>query len=311
MKYAAKLILAAFAAVAAMPAMAHNGEMHCSHCKEWNVAQKPFKIYGNTWYVGTAELSALLVTSPEGHILLDGALPQSAPLIEANIKALGFRMEDVKLILNSHAHFDHAGGIARLARASGATVVASAHGAKVLEDGDIGKDDPQYDPTFDSRIEKIAAVRSVADGATVRVGTLALTAHLTPGHTPGSTTWTWNACENQRCLDIVYADSLNAAAEGSFRFSDDERWLAFTENGESAQVLDLVALRPVWSQQGSKVFEPEFAAARVQSAGEGAVPGQSCGSYFRSTGKVRLQKFSGAKASQAGGAQQPHYRVLL
>ena len=221
LKIAVKLMVAAIAALAAAgSAMADEGEFHCTHCKEWNVPHKPFKIYGNTYYVGTAELSALLVTGPKGHILLDGNLPQSAPLIEANIKQLGFRMRDVKLILNSHAHYDHAGGIARLQRASGATVVASVHGAKVLEDGMIGKDDPQYDPADDQRIDKVPSVRTVLDGEVVRMGELALTAHLTPGHTPGSTTWSWTSCEKKRCLDVVYADSLNALSTDGFRFSD-------------------------------------------------------------------------------------------
>lgn len=220
MAIAGKLLVAAMSFAMTGAVSAHNGEIHCSNCKEWNVPHKPFNIYGNTWYVGTAELSALLVTSPEGHILLDGDLPQSAPLIEANIKALGFLMQDVKLILNSHAHFDHAGGIARLQRATGATVVASAHGAKVLEDGTVGEDDPQYDPKLIRRIEKITSVRPVTDGEVVRIGKLALTAHLTPGHTPGATTWSWASCENQRCLDVVYADSLNPVSADGFRFSD-------------------------------------------------------------------------------------------
>ena len=84
----------------------------CDGCAEWNEPQRPFRIHGNTWYVGTRGLSAILVTSPQGHVLLDGALPESAPLIAAGIRGLGFRLEDVKLILNSHAHYDHAGGTA-------------------------------------------------------------------------------------------------------------------------------------------------------------------------------------------------------
>jgi metallo-beta-lactamase class B len=218
MALAGKLVTAAMAFALAGTASAHDGEFHCTNCKAWNVAQRPFNIYGNTYYVGTQELSALLVTSPQGHILLDGALPQSAPLIAANIKALGFRIEDVKLILNSHAHFDHAGGIAALQRASGATVVASAHGAKVLEDGVIGKDDAQYNPAEDPRVEKVAAVKVVADGDVVKVGSLAVTARMTPGHTLGSTTWTWQSCENKRCLDVVYADSLSAVSADGYKF---------------------------------------------------------------------------------------------
>ena len=194
-------------------------EFQCSNCTAWNQPQKPFKIYGNTYYVGTAELSALLVTGPKGHVLLDGALPQSAPLIEASIRQLGFRMRDVKLILNSHEHFDHAGGMAALQRASGATVAASAAGAKVLRDGVIGKDDPQYDPAEDPRVDSVAFVTEVADGEVLTVGTTAMKAHMTPAHSPGGTTWTWTSCEKGRCLDMVYADSLTAVSADGYRFT--------------------------------------------------------------------------------------------
>ena len=195
----------------------------CDSCEAWNRPQKPFKIYGNTWYVGTRELSALLITGPEGHILLDGALPQSAAQIQRNIVALGFRIEDVKLIANSHAHADHAGGIRALQRASGAQVLASASGAQVLQTGVVSLDDPQYEPGNKWPVPKLAAVRVVADGETARVGTLALTAHMTPGHTPGSTTYAWKSCEGKRCLDVVYADSLNPVSSDNFHFTSDER----------------------------------------------------------------------------------------
>nr|AIA15706.1 L1_beta_lactamase [uncultured bacterium] len=191
----------------------------CSSCEEWNQPAKPFNIYGNAYYVGTAGLSAILVTGPEGHVLLDGALPQSAPLIQKNIEALGFKMKDVKLILNSHAHFDHAGGIAALQKASGATVAHSPHGAQVLRDGTPGLDDPQYDPKERFTIPKVAQVKEVADGDTLAVGPLRFTVHYTPGHTPGGTTWTWQSCEAGRCLDMVYADSLTAISTDGFYYT--------------------------------------------------------------------------------------------
>ncbi|SHH61450.1 subclass B3 metallo-beta-lactamase [Massilia sp. CF038] len=217
--WAAALTLACQGGQAA-PADQPITEFNCSSCKEWNAPQKPFNIYGNTWYVGTAELSALLITSPKGHILLDGALPQSAPLIEKNIKALGFKLKDVKLIVNSHEHFDHAGGIAALQRRSGAIVAASAIGARVLQAGVIGKDDLQYQPDQDPRIDKVPKVQVVGEGETLAVGGLALTAHMTPGHAPGGTTWTWTSCEHGRCLDMVYADSLTPVSADSFRFTE-------------------------------------------------------------------------------------------
>jgi metallo-beta-lactamase class B len=210
-----------FACLLSSPVFAADTVDHvnCGACVAWNKAQKPFNVVGNTWYVGTAELSALLVTSPKGHILLDGALPQSAPLIAENIKALGFKLDDVKLILNSHAHWDHAGGIAALQKLTGAAVAASKHGAQVLRDGTIGRDDPQYDAKDPVKITKVSQVRDVADGETVRVGDLAIKAVLTPGHTPGSTAWTWKSCADGKCYDVVYADSLTAVSLGDFKFT--------------------------------------------------------------------------------------------
>jgi metallo-beta-lactamase class B len=210
----------------ALPALAAepNGDadashMHCDNCDAWNGAQAPFKVHGNTWYVGTAGLSAVLVTGPEGHVLIDGALPQSAAQVQANIEALGFRIADVKFIVNSHEHFDHAGGIAALQRASGAVVAASAAGARVLREGTPGSDDPQFDPASRPRIPKVEAVREIADGDTLRVGPLALTVHATPGHTPGATSWSWTSCEADDCRAVVYADSLNPVSAEGFRFT--------------------------------------------------------------------------------------------
>lgn len=196
-------------------------EVHCGSCAEWNKPQAPFNVYGNTWYVGTAGLSALLVTSPQGHILLDGALPQSATQIRKNIESLGFRIEDVKLILNSHAHWDHAGGIPALQKASGAQVAASPSSARALEAGTNVEDDPQFDKQDPVVIAKLAHVRVIHDGETVSVGPLRLTAHLTPGHTPGATAWTWRSCEQDQCRDIVYADSLTPVSGDDFHFTGD------------------------------------------------------------------------------------------
>ena len=180
----------------------------CEACPAWNADREPFRIFGNTYYVGTERLSSILITSERGHILLDGGLPQSAELIDRHIRRLGFRTEDVKLIVNSHAQFDRAGGIHALQHASGATVAASASGARALKQGE---------PEFPA----VSKVHVVKDGETLHAGTLSVTAHLTPGHTPGSTTWTWRSCEESRCLDIVYADSLTATTASGVTYSGD------------------------------------------------------------------------------------------
>jgi metallo-beta-lactamase class B len=183
----------------------------------WTTAQPPLQIFGNVYYVGARGASAILITSPDGHILLDGPMQENLQMVVSNIAALGFRIEDVKLILNSHAHFDHAGAIAGLQRLSGATVAARAWSAKVLKAGASGPDDPQYGVLPEMPV--VRAVQTIAAGETLRVGTLALTAHATAGHTPGGTSWTWRSCQGGRCLDMVYADSLGAASSDAFLFT--------------------------------------------------------------------------------------------
>jgi metallo-beta-lactamase class B len=187
----------------------------------WNVPQAPFRIFGNTYYVGTAGLSAILIVSDGGHIVIDGALPQSAPLIEANIRTLGFQPRDVRLLLNSHEHFDHAGGLAALQRATGARVAASPAAARAVRQGHPTPEDPQYQSGLKARYAPVQNVETVEDGAALRVGALSITPHFTPGHTPGATTWSWRSCEDTRCVDIVYADSLTPVADDGFRFSGD------------------------------------------------------------------------------------------
>lgn len=192
---------------------------NCTSCAEWNQPQAPFVLYGKSWYVGTRGLSSVLIDSGKGLVLLDGALPESAPLIAANIERLGFRLDQIKYITVSHAHYDHVGGIAALARASGATVIASARSAKALAAGVPPKDDPQAN--FGDKANsfpKVKNVRRIADGDAIRLGTLVLTAHYTPGHTPGATTWSWQDCVNGQCLNLVYADSLSVVSDRVYRF---------------------------------------------------------------------------------------------
>ncbi len=189
----------------------------CPSCATWNAPAPAIRLSGNTYFVGTRGLSAILVTSSQGHVLLDGALPESAESIMAKFRALGFRVEDIKLILNSHAHFDHAGGIAALQRASGAEAAASAPSASVLRRGRSGPDDPQYG--IGLPFPPVDRVRVIADGDTLRVGALEMIAHLTPGHTPGGTSWTWRSCEAAACLDFVYADSQTPVSADDFYFT--------------------------------------------------------------------------------------------
>ena len=213
-------LIALLTVVQAPPPFSPDPPKKCLDCDAWNAPREPFKIFGNTYYVGAGGVSAVLIASPGGLIVLDGGLPQTATSIDAAIRKLGFRTQDIRLIVNSHAHYDHAGGIAALQRASGAEVATSAAGARAIERGEPTEDDPQYAFGREANgFPPVKKVRGVGDGETLRVGDLAITAHLTPGHSPGSTTWSWRSCEGERCLNIVYADSLNAVSAPGYRFT--------------------------------------------------------------------------------------------
>ena len=216
------LICAAFAQNSAPHYSSPQSAPPCSGCAEWNQPQAPFRIYGNTYYVGPHGLSSILITSDSGHVLIDGALPESVQQIVANVRSLGFRIEDVKLILSSHVHFDHAGGIAELQRMSGARVMASRWSAAVMKAGGVGRDDPQYGVV--AGIAPVKHVRELRDGEIFRVGEIVMTAHLTPGHTPGGTSWTWKSCEGPTCRDMVFADSVTPVSANGFKFSESREY---------------------------------------------------------------------------------------
>lgn len=192
----------------------------CAADAGWNDPAAPRRIHGNTWYVGTCGITALLVTSPQGHILIDAATPQAGKQIIANIRTLGFKPEDVRYIVFSHEHFDHVGGLAELQQATGAPVLARKPAVATLKRGASDRNDPQL-----LSLEPFAAVANVqpiADDEVVKVGRLSLQAVPTPGHTPGGTTWTWRSCEKGRCRQIVYADSLTAISDDEYRYSNDD-----------------------------------------------------------------------------------------
>ena len=167
---------------------------------EWNRPIKPFHIIGNIYFVGTAGLGSYLIATPSGNIILDGALPESAAQIEQHVAALGFRPKDTKFLLNTHAHYDHAGGLAQLKRASGAKMVASREDAKVLESGFQSS----YGAGWDSRFPAIKVDRIVKDGDTVGLDGTSMAAHITPGHTKGCTTWTMTVREAGKPYHVVF-----------------------------------------------------------------------------------------------------------
>lgn len=170
---------------------------------DWNQPVAPFRIIGNIHYVGTNELAAYLLTTPEGHILIDGGLPESAPLIEQSIRTLGFKVEDVKILLATQAHFDHVGSLAALAAASKGQVMVMAGDREVVEQG--GKGDYLFGDK--STFSPVGVTRVLRDGETVGIGGTTLGVHATPGHTRGCTTFTTTIEDSGRQLLVVFPGS--------------------------------------------------------------------------------------------------------
>ena len=197
-----RFLIALFLLLASSP-LAHAQSDPTS--RSWNQPVEPYRIAGNVYYVGASDITSFLITTPAGHILLDGGFVETAPRIEANVKKLGFKLADVKILLSSHAHFDHAGGLAELKRATGAKFAASEKDAALLARG--GKGDFLFGDK--ATFPPIQADRILHDGDTVVLGGTTLTAHLAPGHTMGNTAWTMKAKEGDKTYDVVFAPSMS------------------------------------------------------------------------------------------------------
>ncbi len=252
----------------------------CAADPGWNDPATPRRIHGDTYFVGTCGISALLVASAQGHVLIDGATPQAAAQIVANIRALGFEPQDVRRIVFSHEHFDHVGGLAELQRATGAPVLSRAPAMATLKRGRSDRGDPQLldlEP-----FAPVAKVQTIADDEVVKVGALALQAIATPGHTPGGTSWTWRSCQGDDCRQIVYADSLTAISDTEYRFSDEAAHPGYLAGYR--QTLKRVAELPC-----DILLTPHPSASRMWSrigaADAPLVDGKACRTYTDAAGK--------------------------
>lgn len=176
----------------------------------WKAPVPPRHLAGNLYYVGASGVSSYLITTPEGHILVDTGFEETVPLILRGVAQLGFKPEDIKLILSSHAHIDHVGGHAQMKKITGAQVIASAADAAVLESGgaaDFLNWPPEVLHYAPAKVDRI-----VSDGEKVSLGGTTLTAHLTPGHTRGATTWTMELVEGGRTFQVVFFSSATINA---------------------------------------------------------------------------------------------------
>jgi metallo-beta-lactamase class B len=169
----------------------------------------PFRIMDNLYYVGASDIASFLIVTPKGNILLDSGFEETVPQIQANVKTLGFRLEVTKFLLNTHAHFDHAGGLAHLKKLTGAQVAASEEDALLLEAGGHG------DPSFgDSLVfQPVQVDRRLKNGDTVSLGGTVMTAEITPGHTRGCTTWTMTVKDAGKPYHVVFVCSTSVLPE--------------------------------------------------------------------------------------------------
>jgi metallo-beta-lactamase class B len=181
---------------------------------------EPFRIAGNLYYVGANDVTSFLITGPQGHVLIDGGYPGTARMIKSNIAKLGFDIRDVKVLLNSEPHYDHAGGLGELQRASGAKLYVSDVSADVIEAG--GDDRDAILPirmlawSGITRYPAVHVERRLRDGDTIRLGPIAIVARLTPGHTRGCTSFDFPVRDGSRELRVVYACSLIAMGLSSY-----------------------------------------------------------------------------------------------
>ncbi|WP_423601654.1 subclass B3 metallo-beta-lactamase [Sphingomonas sp. MS122] len=200
-----------------------------AYAAQWLKPQPPVRLHGESYYVGFEGLAVVLVRTSAGLILIDGGVPQAVRAIQASIRELGFDPKQIKYILVTEPHWDHAGGVAALARDSGATVIAVQAAVGELRAGKVGADDPQA--SIHEPMPGVTRIRGVRDGEQLRLGGVTITARATPGHTRGSTSWQWRSCEGKACATIVFAASINPVSDDDYRFTAHPERVALLRQG--------------------------------------------------------------------------------
>lgn len=196
---------------------------NCDKWDNWDKPAPPMRIHGQTYYIGTCGIAAILISNEHGLALIDTGTNTGADVILGNIRRLGFDPKQVDLIFNSHEHFDHVGGMAKLQQATGARIVSSRIGVEVMLSGKVHADDPQFgmhDPM--QPIEKKISYPLSQAPILMRKFAMPIS---TPGHSPGALSWHWESCEGADCQTIVYADSLSPVSSDEYRFSDNPQYV--------------------------------------------------------------------------------------
>lgn len=201
----------------------------CEKWDEWDKPARPYRVHADTYYVGTCGIAAILITSDNGHILIDSGTEAGGHIVLDNIESLGFHLEDVEILLHSHEHFDHVGGHALIARRTGARVGASPLAKPVLETGLVADSDPQH--SIHPAMAPVAVDFTLEPGRSVALGKLKVYPFTTAGHTPGARSYFWRSCEGRDCKAIVYADSMSPVSSEDYRFSDHPDYVSKYRDG--------------------------------------------------------------------------------
>jgi len=196
----------------------------CESWDDWEKPAPPFRVYGGTYYVGTCGISAILITSPEGHLLIDSGTEPGGELVATSIQELGFSLGDVRYLTHTQEHGDHIGGLAYLKENTDAQLVASPRAWSVFETAVLNTDDPQYTP--DEPRAWLSVDKLVADGEALELGDKRVVAHFTPGHSPGAISWRWEECEASQCRTVLFTDGLGPFAADGYRWTDHPEYLA-------------------------------------------------------------------------------------
>lgn len=201
----------------------------CEDWDDWDKPAPPFRVFANTWYVGTCGISVILIAGNDSHVLIDSGTEAGAQVVLANLEALAIDPVRIGMILQSHEHHDHVGGMARLAEAAGHGIVSTRDTWQVNATGRPDPRDPQF--AVAETLVPVEVVATIEGGMVVGVDNLRLNAIATPGHTPGAMSWQWQSCDDTRCLTIVYADSLSPVSAEVYRFSDHPEYVEAYREG--------------------------------------------------------------------------------
>jgi metallo-beta-lactamase class B len=235
-----------------------------SYILRWSVPAEPTRIAGPIYFVGTKGLGVWLITTSQGHILLNTGASASGPMIEEAIRKLKFNPEDIKLLLTGHAHIDHVGGHAHIRQISGARVALIDREVELLESG--GKTDFHYGNIFLSWFKRMKVDKTFKDGHTIKVGDATLTARLTAGHTKGSTTWTMNVVEGGVSYKVVFPDG--ASVNPGYRVEINPSYPGIGDDYRRT-FSTLEALKPdIWLAPHTDFFD--FEGKRTRATREGA-----------------------------------------